>query len=78
MEHLFKFESWVQYAKPGDKFVYYTGYLAKDRSNDFNLRRLTDVINQFCNNKKITVYQKRVSDFGAYCSKYDYIAYKLK
>ena len=70
-------QSWIKTATPGERVIYYEGYLAKDlRSNNNNIKQRARAIQEltYHNNKKrnITLVQKKHDDFN-----YNYIAIRI-
>jgi len=69
-------QSWIKTATPGERVIYYKGYLARDlQSNNNNIKQRARAIQEltYHNNKKrnITLVQKKHDDFN-----YQYIAVK--
>ena len=69
-----KLQSWIKTATPGERVIYYEGYLAKDlRSNNVNVRQRAKAIQELTyhnkDKKNITLTQKKKGDFN-----YQYIA----
>jgi len=72
-----KLQAWIKTATPGERVIYYEGYLAKDlRSNNNNIKQRARAIQEltYHNNKKrnITLVQKKHYDFN-----YNYIAIRI-
>ena len=70
-------QAWIKTATPGERVIYYEGYLAKDlQSNNSNIRQRARAIQEltYYNNKKrnITLVQKKHEEFN-----YDYIAIRI-
>lgn len=70
------FKDWLTTSSKGEKYIYYTGFLAEDMMESYEARRASQFINDMCSAKLITVTQKKIVS-GLYKSTYDYIAYKL-
>jgi hypothetical protein len=71
-----KLQSWIKTATPGERVVYYEGYLAKDlQSNNNNIKQRARAIQELTYHNKdkrnITLTQKKEGDFN-----YQYIAIK--
>ena len=69
-------QAWIKAATPGERVIYYEGYLAKDlRSNNNNIRQRARAIQELTYHNKdkrnITLTQKKEGDFN-----YQYIAVK--
>ena len=70
-------QSWIKTSTPGERVIYYEGYLAKDlQSNNNNIKQRARAIQEltYHNNKKrnITLVQKKHDDFN-----YNYIAIRI-
>jgi len=71
-----KLQSWIKTATPGERVVYYEGYLSKDlQSNNNNIKQRARAIQELTYHNKdkrnITLTQKKEGDFN-----YQYIAIK--
>jgi len=71
-----KLQSWIKTATPGERVIYYDGYLAKDlKSGNSNVRQRAKAIHEVTYHNKdkgnITLVQKKKGEF-----KYQYIAIK--
>ena len=54
------FNNWVDNAKSGDKYIYHTGLLAKDKRTDLELRDLADLVLDKCCDWTLSVLPKKV------------------
>lgn len=71
------FKDWIQMAKPGEKYIYYKGYLAEDMMASYEARRASKMINSYITAKLISVNHKKLTrDYER--NVYEYIATKLK
>ena len=71
-----KLQSWIKTATPGERVIYYEGYLARDlQSNNNNIKQRARAIQELTYHNKdkrnITLTQKKEGDFN-----YQYIAVK--
>ena len=59
-----QFNTWLQKAQSNDRFVYYEGYIGKDRFIGSNKKEISNVADLFLRayeNKLVVLFQKRVS-----------------
>ena len=73
-----KIKSWISNAQPGQRVIYYDGYLAKDlKSGNSNVRQRAKAIHEVTYHNKdkgnITLVQKKKGQFN-----YQYIAIKIQ
>lgn len=69
-------DQWLMDASKGDHVVYHKGYMASDICDDIGIRLLNKKINEYCQQKLITVAHRRLKK-NDYKSTYEYIAFKL-
>ena len=69
-------DQWIMDASRGDKIVYHTGYMASDICDDLATRLLNKKINEYCQQKLITVTHRCLVK-SEYKGTYEYIAFKL-
>ena len=53
------FNNWVDSAKSGDKYIYHTGSLARDRITSLELRDLASLVLNKCCNWTLSVLPKK-------------------
>jgi len=75
-DYIVNLSKWMTIAKPGDNYIYYTGWLVKDQQSDYELRKLADNVNKWVKHKLITVSHKKIC-YEIKNPVYHYIAFKL-
>ena len=73
-------DQFVKKAKPGDKVVYYRGFLAEESGHNKEIRDFARYVRSLESGEKISLVQKKIKSggVGSNAPIYEYIAERIK